>query len=391
MLTSLVSKIEHVGRNDDANSRYVASPSSTTADKRDSTRTRFVTGSYTTIGRKKSMGSAVDVESSTTTFGPAGENYDMKTSLIGKRVPLLWGRNGAQAARKRQGKSRTRNVNHDRSHNRKIRSKYPKSPARHFFRSAQFLNGKHRVLDYKVATPAYVPKTPNARLQRNEFSSVTPWSHSPPMKPPAEYSYLSLALDTNPLRHGFTAHPFSYSHPSMGYPVYTPSSPGLPLDKCDVRHPATVSIDGCSSSKARPQTIETADGNALGVFHGSFRSPNDPRYQLSHPVVSISRSSSKWTPSNVKRHIGLSENYLGHGIVDRGTVSREQNQTVQSSTSNGSKCSLNAVLANKTNQTNLRDGRLEYDPSQPLYSPTYDPDPFRDDSEYDPLFPSWYD
>lgn len=34
---------------------------------------------------------------------------------------------------------------------------------------------------------------------------------------------------------------------------------------------------------------------------------------------------------------------------------------------------------------------LEYDPRQPQYSPLYDPDPFRNDAEYDPAFPSWYD
>ena len=35
--------------------------------------------------------------------------------------------------------------------------------------------------------------------------------------------------------------------------------------------------------------------------------------------------------------------------------------------------------------------RLEYDPYQPQHSPTYEPDPFRDDKEYSPLFPGWYD
>jgi hypothetical protein len=35
--------------------------------------------------------------------------------------------------------------------------------------------------------------------------------------------------------------------------------------------------------------------------------------------------------------------------------------------------------------------RLEYDPRQPQYSPEYDPDPFRNDREYSPFFPGWYD
>lgn len=49
-------------------------------------------------------------------------------------------------------------------------------------------------------------------------------------------------------------------------------------------------------------------------------------------------------------------------------------------------------ISSSSNSTRTTtDHRLEYDPRQPQYSPLYDPDPFRDEREYSPYFPGWYE
>lgn len=52
---------------------------------------------------------------------------------------------------------------------------------------------------------------------------------------------------------------------------------------------------------------------------------------------------------------------------------------------------LNAMGATDVRQGGDGTGRLAYDPRQPQYSTLYDPDPFRNDSEYSPYFPGWND
>eukprot|EP00797_Seminavis_robusta_P022699 Sro364_g127090.2 (225) ;mRNA; r:26307-26981 len=54
--------------------------------------------------------------------------------------------------------------------------------------------------------------------------------------------------------------------------------------------------------------------------------------------------------------------------------------------------SLDVVSSSSPSKCNsAQDGRVEYDPCQPQFSPSYDPDPYFNLREYNPVFPSCFD
>lgn len=301
----------------------------------------------------------IDMGVSSQSFGPLGEFYDpaRKTAVFSEtKKREMYGRPSTPPTKYNRDKIPKK---------KKTAQRYLQNPKIKRKNTRHYPHAAHvpQAPPYEVISPVYsTPKPRPAIQQRGRYRSTN-------------------------------------SSPPSNIPAYTPTSPALPLMEESNFHPGYHDEHSYSVTthwrRSQNNNIRTNnDSNRVASRSFVNQVPNaSPKNNNAGPFLARTQNPSPRT--SVVAGATIRNNFSrNHGVAksDPQAISRESDNLIADDDSSRPRSYAEATktIISSPDAQNIV-GRFEYDPSQPQYSPSYNPDPFYDDTEYDPAFPLWND